>query len=191
MEFSPTLPATKLDAMDRLEMGKVVRVTLRFRERFWHSITSSDRKKTTLSDMAFLFTEDEWFPAWWTMNPSRVPILTGWAPASAAERLSGQDSASVVQRCLQSLGNSLKIDVEALQELLEASYFHDWQTDPFSRGSYSYGKVDADGAQETLAAPVDDTVFFAGEATDFSGNDGTVQGAIASGCRAAREILQR
>jgi monoamine oxidase len=36
---------------------------------------------------------------------------------------------------------------------------------------------------------VDDTLFFAGEATDVTGNNGTVHGAIASGKRAAQEIL--
>lgn len=191
VEFSPSLPQTKIDAMERLKMGKIIRVTLRFRERFWDAISPSARTEETLSDMAFLFTEDEWFPTWWTTNPTRLPIITGWAPASAAERLSGQDPAFVIEHCLQSLSNSLKIELQTLQGLLEASYFHDWQTDPFSRGAYSYGKVGSDGAQEALGAPVENTLFFAGEATDISGNNGTVHGAIASGYRAAREILQR
>jgi monoamine oxidase len=73
--------------------------------------------------------------------------------------------------------------------LFEAAYFHDWQSDPFSRGAYSYGTVSADGAQEALASPVENTLFFAGEATDVTGHNGTVHGAIASGRRAAREIL--
>jgi monoamine oxidase len=50
--------------------------------------------------------------------------------------------------------------------------------------------VGADGAQQALAAPVENTLFFAGEATDTTGNNGTVHGAIASGQRAAREIIE-
>ena len=42
------------------------------------------------------------------------------------------------------------------------------------------------GAREELAAPIDDTIFFAGEATD-SDEAGTVAGALRSGIRAARE----
>ena len=42
---------------------------------------------------------------------------------------------------------------------------------------------------EALARPIDNTLFFAGEATDVSGHNGTVHGAIASGNRAAAEIL--
>ena len=77
-----------------------------------------------------------------------------------------------------------------LQGSLDASYVHDWQTDPFSRGAYSYGKVGAVEAQRELGSPVENTLFFAGEATDTSGNNGTVHGAIASGYRAAGEIIQ-
>jgi monoamine oxidase len=77
-----------------------------------------------------------------------------------------------------------------LQKEFAAAYFHDWQSDPFARGAYSWAKVGADGAQEALAAPVENTLFFAGEATDTTGHNGTVHGAIASGQRAAAEILR-
>jgi monoamine oxidase len=85
----------------------------------------------------------------------------------------------------------LQASVGSLESDLEAAYCHDWQTDPFSLGAYSYGKVGADGAQEALGRPVENTLFFAGEATDTSGHNGTVHGAIASGYRAAGEILQK
>jgi monoamine oxidase len=51
-------------------------------------------------------------------------------------------------------------------------------------------KVGGEGCQQTLSAPLDNTLFFAGEATDISGHNGTVHGAIASGKRAAAEVLQ-
>jgi monoamine oxidase len=77
----------------------------------------------------------------------------------------------------------------ALKDQFEELYMHDWQADPFSRGAYSYAKVGADGAHAALASPVGNTLFFAGEATDTGGHNGTVHGAIASGERAAAEIL--
>jgi monoamine oxidase len=40
-----------------------------------------------------------------------------------------------------------------------------------------------------LAAPLEDTLYFAGEATDTAGYRGTVHGALESGLRAAEEIL--
>jgi len=68
---------------------------------------------------------------------------------------------------------------------------HDWQADPFSRGAYSYVLTGgAEQGQRQLAAPVAETLFFAGEATDFHGHHATVHGAMASGYRAAAEILR-
>jgi monoamine oxidase len=44
-------------------------------------------------------------------------------------------------------------------------------------------------ALQALAEPVAGTLFFAGEATDTTGQEGTVHGALATGLRAARELL--
>jgi monoamine oxidase len=79
-------------------------------------------------------------------------------------------------------GKELNIAAE-----LRAWYYHDWQQDPFARGAYSYLMVGANDARAALAQPLDDTLFFAGEATDEEG--GTVTGALQSGARAAREVL--
>jgi monoamine oxidase len=43
--------------------------------------------------------------------------------------------------------------------------------------------------QRTLARPVEGTLFFAGEATEPD-ETGTVSGALASGARAARQVLK-
>lgn len=64
-----------------------------------------------------------------------------------------------------------------------------WSADPFARGSFSFPAVGATPEQrDALSQPVRDRVFFAGEATspDFPG---TVQGALESGLRAAREVV--
>ncbi|WP_166790390.1 flavin monoamine oxidase family protein [Cryobacterium tagatosivorans] len=64
-----------------------------------------------------------------------------------------------------------------------------WSKDPFARGSMSFTAVGATPAdRSTLATPIQDRVFFAGEATSVD-LPGTVQGARDSGRRAAREVL--
>lgn len=190
VRFDPELPSKKLEAMNRLEMGKVIRVSLHFRRRFWDEIRPSSEHSETLKNMSFLFSQDEWFPTWWTRMPIRSPLITGWAPFRAGERLSGQSPSFVVERSLESLGRLLDLPPLRLQDQLENAYYHDWQKDPFSRGAYSYGKVGSVSSQHAFAAPLANTLFFAGEATDASGNNGTVHGAIASGYRAAEEILK-
>ena len=64
-----------------------------------------------------------------------------------------------------------------------------WSTDPFSRGAASYQTVGSGPEQRTaLTEPVEDRVFLAGEHTDAT-NPGTVQGARASGRRAAGQAI--
>jgi monoamine oxidase len=191
LRFIPQLPPAKLQALDQLAMGKVIRLSLRFRQRFWEKMRPPHSTKSkTLSQMQFLLSREDWFPTWWTALPDKWPIITGWAPFYCGERLSGQNEAFVIEKGLETLGKLLRIDGRELEDLLDASYTHDWQTDPFSRGAYSYVKVGGDNAQSALAAPLNNHLFFAGEATDTSGHHGTVHGAIASGKRAAGEILK-
>jgi monoamine oxidase len=190
VEFIPPLPPEKIASATKLAMGKVIRIGLRFRYRFWDRIAGAENPAKTLSDMSFLFSDDEFVPTWWTTMPRREPVITGWAPFRSAEKLSEQGPSMMVEQALRTLSRLLGVSLRDLEKCLEDAHFHDWQSDPFSRGAYSYAKVGADGAHAALAAPVKETLFFAGEATDTSANNGTVHGAIASGYRAAQEIIQ-
>lgn len=65
---------------------------------------------------------------------------------------------------------------------------HRWRADPFARGSYSYALPGMSYCRAKLAAPVDDRIFFAGEAcsrADFS----TAHGGWNSGVAAAEQAL--
>ena len=168
-------------------MGKVIRVSLCFRVRFWEDIHFNKR---SLSKLSFLFSDDELFPTWWTQMPTKSPVIVGWAPFHAADQLTGHSLDSITNKALRALSNLLHTDHRELENLLAASYSHDWEADPFSRGAYSYVKVGGDTAQKNLGKSLANTLFFAGEATDITGYNGTVHGAMASGQRAACEILR-
>jgi monoamine oxidase len=65
-----------------------------------------------------------------------------------------------------------------------------WAEDRWSLGSYSYLAVGATPEDRSaLAAPMDDVVFWAGEATELD-ESGTVHGALLSGRRAADEVAE-
>ena len=55
------------------------------------------------------------------------------------------------------LGNGFAGRVRPIQ-------IHRWGADPFSRGSYSYARPGMADCRAKLAAPIDDRLFFAGEA---------------------------
>jgi monoamine oxidase len=189
VRFEPELPLEKQTALDKLAMGKVVRVSLCFSERFWQDLHGMPDSRT-LAKLSFLFSRDKFFPTWWTQMPEPVPIITGWSAAHAAESLAGMGERAVVEQAVASLSSILRLEKSKIQSQVAAAYFHDWDSDPFSRGAYSYVKVGGEGCQGTLGSPIGNRLFFAGEATDTSGHNGTVHGAIASGQRAARDILK-
>jgi monoamine oxidase len=199
VRFVPDLPADKKSALEKLAMGKVVRVTLCFRKRLWAtkdrvaqtllSAKETGSAKKDLSNLSFLFSRDPLFPTWWTQMPEHVPIITAWAPAKSAESLAGMSEKLIIDKALDTLSSLLGVEKPGIQSQLDTAYFHDWDSDPFSLGAYSYVKAGGEGCQKTLGAPIGSTLFFAGEATDITGHNGTVHGAIASGIRAAKEIL--
>jgi monoamine oxidase len=68
---------------------------------------------------------------------------------------------------------------------------HPWGADPFSRGSYSYALPGKADCRIALATPVDDRLFFAGEACS-RGDYSTAHGAYLTGVAAAdRAIVAR
>ncbi len=65
-----------------------------------------------------------------------------------------------------------------------------WNHEPWTLGAFSAAAPGGQGAHATLAEPVRDRIFFAGEAT-HEALWGTVGGAWASGERAAGAALRR
>jgi monoamine oxidase len=65
---------------------------------------------------------------------------------------------------------------------------HPWGVDPFARGSYSYALPGKADCRATLAAPVDDRLFFAGEACS-RGDYSTAHGAYLTGVAAAEQAI--
>lgn len=178
--FSPE-PSDILGAAKALQFGHVYRIVLRFRTAFW-------KTREELRDIGFLLSR-ETFPTWWTTLAMHSTILTGWSAGPYANGLMGLSREELLDQALQSLARITGVAFEIIREQLETMYFHDWQQDVFTRGAYSYVPAGALWARKQLAIPVEDTLYFAGEATDQSGHSATVHGAIASGRRAARQIL--
>ncbi len=178
--FSPSL-AQKQAALEKLKMGPVVKAILQFDEPFW------EREK--YGRMSFIYLSDELFPTWWTQLPRHMAVLTGWSGGSLADRLSNRSDEAILDEALAVLSRGLDMPQQELRSRLRGWHVANWQTDPFARGAYSYIAVGGAAAPAELARPIDATLFFAGEATE-SGFGGTVAAAIASGYRAANEVIQ-
>jgi monoamine oxidase len=186
VRFVPELPRDKQTAITTIEMGHVVRLVLRFRTRFWEKLELNGEN---LWPLGFVHYPEASFPTWWTQLPVRAPILVGWVGGTGAQRLLQHDQAFILDEGLTSLSRILGISREDVQTQLEGAQFHNWTADPFSRGAYAYLPVGGLTHQENLSKPVEQTLFFAGEATS-KGHIGTVHGALMSGRRAANEIIE-
>jgi monoamine oxidase len=99
---------------------------------------------------------------------------------------------------LEAAGDDAFVDfaVNELVSLLGSNFarrvrllkLHRWGIDPFSRGSYSYALPGQAECRAALAAPVDDRLFFAGEAcsrSDYS----TAHGAYLTGVAATEQVI--
>jgi monoamine oxidase len=182
VRFSPAL-ASKRRPLKGLVAGSVIKMPMLFRTAFWEELEGGRYR-----DATFFHSPGTLFPTFWTAAPERAPLLNAWAGGPNALRLTGKskrETAREAVRCLETMFGQVGID-----GLLQAAWVHDWQTDPYARGAYSYVGVGGHGARKALAAPLAKTLYFAGEATDFEGEPATVAGALQSGLRAAREVLQ-
>ena len=175
--LEPDIPAIR-NAARQLVMGHVARVNVVVKERFWE-------KK--VEDLSFVHCPERPFNVWWTQNPLRAPVLTGWSGGPPALELMRNEHVEDVT--LAELARAFAIKRSRLDTLVESIHTYDWSEDPHVRGAYSYAGVAGAHAPRILARSFDDRIYLAGEATE-SGASGTVEGALTSGKRAARKVIE-
>lgn len=185
--FKPPL-VEKRPALAKLAMGSAIRVTLAFDKSFWND--PDVMGEHPLSNLHFIYSGDPEIPVWWTMAPQKMPLLVGWCAGPCADAKSSLNEAELRSRAIQALSRCLRLPEDLIAKRTTHFYHHNWQTDPYSRGAYSYVVVGGMGAQRELARPLANRLFFAGEATQSDGHHATVHGAFSSGLRVAEEVLR-
>jgi monoamine oxidase len=182
LSFVPPLDA-KQSAIGALGRGHVVRVVLRFREPFWQASPMG-------RPGSFVQVPGAPFPSLWSAAPVGSHLLIAWAGGPDAEALLGLDKRALDELALQTIERAISKTRSELERTLVESAVHPWSNDPFSRAAYSYPLVGGMEAGDALAEPMADTLFFAGEAACAPPANGTVEGAIASGRRAASAVIR-
>lgn len=181
IQFTPALPEHEA-AFNRMEMGGVIKFLVEVRESFWETKGAHH----TLQNLAFLFS-DAPVPTWWTQKPDSFPLLTGWLagpPAREAEK----DQHKLLQSAADSLSYIFQCSEEFLTKQIVTSSIINWENDPFARGAYAYATVHSQDALKTITKPVDNTVFFAGEAFHEGEEMGTVEAALGSASNVTEKI---
>lgn len=174
IRISP-LPDAAAKAIDGLAMGPATRITLVFRERFWEAAAQG---------LSFLFAAGEAVSVWWSASPEESATLTGWIGGPRAAN--GPAGEALRDAAMATLGKIF--GREGLDTLLLDWQTHDWQRDRLSLGAYSYVPVGALEASRALAQGFEDTLYFAGEHSDISGQWGTTHAALRSGMRVVQQV---
>lgn len=182
--FDPELPTERRNALGFIESGHVVKVVLWFRTRFWEHVQEGRYR-----DASFFRTSDPPFPAYWVNLAQRSEIVVAWVGGPKAAALAGMAEDDVVRLARIGFGRLLG-EARRADEEFEGGRMHDWSRDPFARGAYSYIAVGGADARALFAEPLDNTLFFAGEATSYDGQGGTVNGALETGERAALQAAK-
>jgi monoamine oxidase len=187
--FDPA-PGEVLTQTQRLCMGEASRITLVFRESFWReSFWKTLPPQPEMAELSFLFTQEEVPSVWWTTHPMPSATLTGWVGGPRSKALLGRSAEELGRVACEQLAKVFQVDPAYLRgQLLGCSTYH-WSTDEQALGAYSYLGAGGMDAPQRMAEPVAETLYFAGEHTDTTGQWGTVHAAMGSGLRAARQVL--
>ncbi|MFI6433464.1 flavin monoamine oxidase family protein [Rhodococcus oryzae] len=173
--FDPPLPAAKQEAIGRLGMGVYNKLYLRFDTQFWDDAEL----------IAQFGLPNEPMAAWYPLHSlTGVPVIVALRGGSVARRIETLDDTATVAEGMLALRAMYGERVPEPR----AYRMTRWSADPYARGSYSYPGIDATpDDRTTVAEPVDNRVFFAGEATHAT-ESSTVHGALLSGRREAGRI---
>jgi monoamine oxidase len=119
-------------------------------------------------------------------RPMGRPLIEAYFGGTLAKRLEEEGEPAFHSFAA---GELRRLFGESFTKKLNPLPLHLWGRDPHARGSYSYAMPGKADARVDLAAPVDDRLFFAGEACsqrDFS----TAHGAYRTGIAAATQAMQ-
>lgn len=182
VRFDPVLPAKTLAAIGKIGMGHAGHYALVFRTPFWLDVLEGETGK-----LSMMHGPDKTFPTWWTQFPSDAPILTAWSGGPRAEAIGKLSDDERLRSAFRALAGLIGVDEDRIAHDLVSDFRHDWSSDPFAFGAYSHPLAGGGKAWRDLSEPIDDTLFFAGEATSEH-HASTTHGAIESGRRAASQI---
>ncbi|MGZ8765189.1 MAG: flavin monoamine oxidase family protein [Acidimicrobiia bacterium] len=179
VRFDPILPAAKWQALNGLEMGAVLKVLVRFSERFWPD------------DLTMLGCDGP-VRLYWTPLYGRddaEPVLTAYVGGHRARALSVMTDPEAAAAVLADLD---RIFPEAKpSQLARDTRRIDWCTNENTRGGYSFIRVGGAGSRAALAAADTGALFWAGDGTATTTIAAVVHAAYATGRRAASEVMTR
>lgn len=176
IKFFPLLPDWKLRALGDLIMGHAEKVG------FW-------LKRDIFAGLSPHFAMLHWDgapTAGFLCKPFDRPMVTLFASGPYARDLFMQGTDAAILEGKSLLTRIFGADI---QKEIVTTCATNWATNPYTLGAYSVLSAGGGEARKELARPIEDRVFFAGEATSADGFS-TAHGAYNSGLTAAATIAR-
>jgi len=175
--FQPDLPTDKLAAINSLGIGTMNKVFLRFSENFWN--TDGYFFQYLKQDSSKII---EFFSPTPTGQENIIVAVFAGRQARNIENIEDTDLQNLVMNDLRAMfGNDIPQPIEIQKTT--------WHTNKYSLGSYPHLKPGTHlSACDIIAHPLDNKVFFAGDACS-SKYMATAHGAYISGVDAAESIV--
>lgn len=177
IQFVPSLPTTKQNAIQKVGMNCVNKFLLVWDTAFWDDVQYISYTPETIDKFNYFVNVKKFHP---TTN-----ALMTFAYADYARQTETMTDAQVIDEIMLHLKDMYGNSIPNPTNLLRTK----WQTNENSFGAYSYTAVGTEMEHfEQLAEEVNDKLFFAGEHTNvdyFS----TAHGAYLSGLREADKII--
>lgn len=177
VEFVPPLPEAKWAALQNIGMGVLNKLVLKFPRKFWPDTDW----------LGYIHPRKGFWAEWLDLSQhTGQPMLIAFNAAEYGRVVEQLSDAEQVAQALEILRRMFGAAVPEPESYVITR----WASDPFALGAYTYLRPGGSGAdRDVLAAPVDNKLFFAGEATHREYLS-TVHGAWLSGLRAAEEVLE-
>ena len=173
--FTPTLPATKQEALSGLKMGPVMKLVYLFEEPILDPSIGAIYAKGNP-------------PMWWSPSLGReggATVWTGFFTGDYAREMLALGEVAAIQKGLE----TLRAEIENPELQYVKARWVNWPEDPFALGGYSACRPGHYDAREKLAEATP-PLYWAGEATAPHHLTAMVHGAYFTGQRAAREIAE-
>ncbi len=185
INFSPGLPGSFTSSLAKLGMGASLRVILEFKKNFWGD------------SVGFIYGSSN-VPEYFSMGLGRSQFnatlsvtVNGERGKAYSDMGDGAVNAILADIDLLYAGQGtqfIRKDIAPPNDSIHI--IHDWTKTAYIMGGYSYPLAGANNAdRKAIGLPVNGKLFFAGEATDISGQAGMVNGALASAERAAQNVI--
>ncbi|MET3664384.1 FAD-dependent oxidoreductase [Caulobacter sp. 1776] len=173
LRFMPALP-DKLDAAAGLPLGLADKVFLRL-----------DEPEMFLPETQVYGDPHVTATGAYHLRPLHRPMIEVFLGGAHARSLEGQGPGAAAAFAIEGLVAIYGSDVRKKMHLMAETH---WAADPFAGGSYSHALPGHASARATLAAPVDQRLFFAGEACSANAFS-TAHGAWRTGEAAGRAAI--